>query len=76
MVLTNDAIDISASVALEVESAQRVASEGGRQQVGVDAGGVVEGGLEQIGVALIDGVAEVNVVCGVYLQVEGVQAVA
>ena len=59
-----------------MEGTERVAAVDGLQQVGVDAGGVVEGMLEGVGVAVVDGVVEVDVVCGIDFQVEGLQAVA
>ena len=76
VVLTENAVVVGATVALKVEGAQRVAAEEGLQQVGVDAGGVVDGAFEAIMVSVVDGIVEVEVVGGVDFQVEGLETVA
>ena len=75
-VLAEVAVVVGAAVALEVEGAQRVAGEDGIEAVQIDSGGVVDGALKGIVVAIVDGVVKMLVVGGPYLEVEGACTVA
>ena len=75
-VLAESAVNVGATVPLQVEGAERIASIDGLQQVWIDSRGIVKGVLEGVGVSVVDCVEEVDVVGGIDFQVEGLQAVA
>ena len=75
-ILTNHRVDIRAAVALQVQSAQGVAGINGLEPTRINTCGVVEYLFEGVCVTVVDGVVKMHVVGGIYLQVQGPDAVA